>query len=50
LEGLRFYPPAEALARDLAEPIRLVIVRLLAWLAMGAAEERVPVFRKARRK
>ncbi|MBV8870243.1 MAG: NUDIX domain-containing protein [Acetobacteraceae bacterium] len=50
LEGLRFYPAAEALALDLAEPTRLVIGRLLAWLAMGAAEraaeERVPVFRK----
>jgi 8-oxo-dGTP pyrophosphatase MutT (NUDIX family) len=50
LEGLRFYPAAEALALDLAEPTRLVIGRLLSWLAMGAAEraaeERVPVFRK----
>ena len=50
LEGLRFYPAEEALALDLAEPTRLVIGRLLAWLTMGAAEraaeERVPVFRK----
>jgi len=50
LEGLRFYGAEEALARDLAEPTRLVIERLLSWLAMGArdraAEERVPVFRK----
>jgi 8-oxo-dGTP pyrophosphatase MutT (NUDIX family) len=50
LEGLRFYHAAEALALDLAEPTRLVIERLLAWLATDAeeraAEERVPVFRK----
>ncbi len=50
LEGLRFYPAAEALALDLAQPTRLVIGRLLDWLAMSAQErasqDHVPVFRK----
>ena len=50
LEALRFYPVAEALLFELAEPTRLVIERLLSWLAMDprdrATEERVPVFRK----
>jgi 8-oxo-dGTP pyrophosphatase MutT (NUDIX family) len=34
LEGLRFYPAAEALALDLALVTRLVLGKLLAWLAL----------------
>ena len=49
LEELRFYPMAEALQLDLAEPTRRVIERTTAWLAMSSeerlAETRMPVFR-----
>ena len=50
LEALRFYPIAEALGGNLAEPQRRVIERLRAWLGMTeaerAAEDRVPVYRR----
>ena len=43
LEGLRFYPVAEALALDLALVTREVLRRLLVWRALSAAErETVP--------
>ncbi len=49
LEGLRWYPIAEALALDLARPTRLVIGLLQTWLAMSPAERmartEVPVMR-----
>ncbi len=49
LEELRFYPMAEALELDLAQPTRMVIERTAAWLAMSLqerlAETRMPVFR-----
>jgi len=49
LEELRFYPMAEALRLDLAQPTRMVIERTAAWLAMSPqerlAETRMPVFR-----
>jgi 8-oxo-dGTP pyrophosphatase MutT (NUDIX family) len=38
LEALRYYPPTEALALDLALPTRRVIERLEQWLAMSAQE------------
>ena len=38
LEGLRFYPVAEALALDLALVTRTVLGRLMEWRAMTAAE------------
>jgi 8-oxo-dGTP pyrophosphatase MutT (NUDIX family) len=49
LEELRFYPMAEALQLDLAQPTRMVIERTAVWLAMSPeerlAETRMPVFR-----
>jgi 8-oxo-dGTP pyrophosphatase MutT (NUDIX family) len=49
LEELRFYPMAEALQLDLAQPTRMVIERTTTWLAMSPqerlAETRTPVFR-----
>ncbi|MEO8715594.1 MAG: NUDIX hydrolase [Acetobacteraceae bacterium] len=51
LEGLRFYPIAEALTLDLASPTRKVIGRLRTWLAMSPAERegeiRTPLFTEA---
>ncbi len=52
LEGLRFYPVAEALALGLALPTRLVLERLKAWLGKTEAERtgetRTPVLLRDR--